>query len=98
MNPGEYVPIFGMLTGLLITGLFFWTGVQVFRGPIGQAIARRINGHQGEALTPEVVEELRQLHEQVDTLQHQLAETQERVEFTERLLAQGRAPESLPRS
>ncbi len=98
MNPGEFVPLFGMLTGLIITGLFFWTGVQVFRGPIGQAIARRINGRQGDALTPEVVEELRQLHEQVDALQHQLAETQERVEFTERLLSQGRAPESLPRS
>lgn len=97
MNPGEFVPLFGMLTGLIITGLFFWTGVQVFRGPIGQAIARRINGRSGDALTPELVDELRQLHEQVDALQHQLAETQERVDFTERLLAQ-RSPEVLPRS
>lgn len=98
MNPGEFVPLFGMLTGLIVTGLFFWSGVQVFRGPIGQAIARRINGRSGDALAPEIVDELRQLHEQVDALQHQLAETQERVDFTERLLAQGRAPEALPRS
>lgn len=98
MNPGEFVPLFGMITGLIITGLFFWGAVQVFRGPVGQAIGRRIHGGQGDATTPEVLEELRHLHEQVDVLQQQLLETQERVEFTERLLSQGRAPESLPRS
>lgn len=98
MNPDAFIPIFGMLTGLTITGLFFWAGVQVFRGPIGQAIARRINGRAGDPLAPEVVEELRRLSDQVDVLQHQLAETQERVDFTERLLARARAPEALPRS
>jgi len=38
------------------------------------------------------------LREQVEQMQHQLAEAHERIDFTERLLSQARAPEPLPRS
>lgn len=91
------IPIFGMLTGALITGLMAWGVVQIARGPLGQALARRIQGSHGSA-DSELFAEMQQLREQVDQLQQQLIETQERVDFTERLLAQGRTPERLPGS
>jgi hypothetical protein len=85
----ELIPIFGMITGILTTGLFFWGVVQLARGPVGQALARRLQGRHG-AVDPEVLQELVALREQVDVLQQQLVETQERVDFTERLLTRGR--------
>lgn len=97
MGPETMVPIFGMVTGIITTGLFFWGIVQVARSPVGQAFARRIQGRYGNS-DPELLAEVSHLRDQVDVLQQQLTETQERVDFTERLLSQGRAPDSLPRS
>ncbi|HXI20516.1 MAG TPA: hypothetical protein VNH46_05500 [Gemmatimonadales bacterium] len=90
MGP-EMIPIFGMVTGVLTTGLFFWGLVMLARSQIGTAIARWIQSHaKGD---PEMVGELLQLREQVEMMQQQLFETQERVDFTERLLARApRAP------
>jgi len=95
MDPGAFIPLFGMLTGLIITGLFFWGVVQVARSPIGQALARRLQGRYAQA-DPELTSEVAALREHVDILQQQLSETQERLDFTERLLTRGRAglPES----
>jgi hypothetical protein len=98
MGPDTIVPVFGMLTGIVTTGLFFWGIVQVARGPVGQALARRIQGRHGVNADVELISEVSLLRDQVESLQQQLAETQERVDFTERLLSKGRAPESLPRS
>ena len=84
------IPLFGMLTGIITTGLFFWCVVQVARSEIGQALARRIHGRQG-AIDSEVLAELGALRDQVEYFSQQLTETQERVEFTERLLSRGRA-------
>jgi hypothetical protein len=82
----ELVPIFGMITGLLITlgGIFAF--VRLTQGPVGQALARRIQGHG--AGDSEVAAELSDLRDQVDHLRRQLEETQERVDFAERLLSQ----------
>lgn len=91
------IPVFGMITGIITTGLFFWGIVQVARSPVGQAMARRIQGRYAQG-DPELVAELIALREQVDSLQQQLIETQERVDFTERLLTRGQSPESLPKS
>lgn len=82
------IPVFGMITGIITTGLFFWGIVQVARSPVGQAMARRIQGRYAQG-DPELVAELIALREQVDSLQQQLIETQERVDFTERLLTRG---------
>lgn len=82
------IPLFGMITGIITTGLFFWGIVQVARSPVGQAMARRIQGRYAQG-DPELVAEVIALREQVDSLQHQLIETQERVDFTERLLTRG---------
>jgi hypothetical protein len=87
----QLIPIFGMATGVITTGLFFWGIVQVSRSQIGTAVARWIQSHaKGD---PDLMGELLQLREQVDLMQQQLVETQERLDFTERLLTRGqRAP------
>jgi hypothetical protein len=83
-----------MLLGAIpILGIMAWSAVKIL-GPIGQALARRIGGgsdresfeHKFEALADEV-----------DQLRAQLVETHERLDFTERMLAQSRQPEQLPR-
>jgi ubiquinone biosynthesis protein UbiJ len=91
---GELVPIFGMITGLLITLAGIFGFVRFTQGPVGQAFARRIQGHAGS--DPETSAEVAQLREDVDQLRRQVEETQERVDFAERLLSQQRPAARLP--
>lgn len=83
--------IAAMLGSLPILGVMVWGAVKVF-GPIAHAIARRIGGEPAAAtsLGPEVAE----LQREVADLRLQLSETQERLDFTERLLTSGRAERS----
>lgn len=86
MNPGDLIPIFGMITGILTVGFMSWAVVAIARGPLGQALSRRIGGtHQDGDLSQEVMA----LREQVEDMQHQLVDAQERLDFTERLLTRG---------
>ena len=57
-------------------------------GPVGRAIGKRILGGIGERSVTE--EDLHDLRLQVDDLRNALAESQERIDFTERLLAGGK--------
>jgi hypothetical protein len=91
---GELIPIFGMITGLAITLAGIYGFVRFSQGPVGQALGRRIQGRTGP--DPDVVAEVAELRDQVDQLRRQLEETQERVDFTERLLSQQRPAERLP--
>ena len=50
----------------------------ILRGPVGKALAQRLEG--GEAPPEEVLAEL-------DDLRHRLSELEERVDFSERILA-----------
>jgi len=81
----DLVPIAAMFTGLLITVAAVWGGVRVAHGPLGQALAHRLRGRSGDA---ELSGEVAELREQVDLLRRQLEETQERMDFAERLLSQ----------
>lgn len=66
--------------------------------PIGKAVAARISGKKGPADQDEMLEELKQLQQEVDELRHageQLNELGERVDFLERLIAQQRDAERL---
>lgn len=81
----ELVPIAGMLTGLLITIVGVWGLVQIIQGPLGQALARRIHGRTGDA---DLQNEVADLRDQIEGVRRQLEETQERVDFAERLLSQ----------
>ena len=77
---------------VLIPITFFLTigGVFVARGEIGRAIAHRIRG--GMQADEEVRTELSDLRRDLDTVRAELAETHERLDFTERLLASNNRP------
>jgi cell division protein FtsB len=62
---------------------------------IGAALARRIGGHAPER-DPEQAERVAQLEQDVADLRAQLSETQERVDFAERMLARVRDGQRLP--
>ena len=98
-SPGEMaaliIPIFGMLTGITITGM-------VVLGPVGKAVGRvimRIFGADRELPTGELQDIRGLLEEQsgrMEAVQRQLSELAERQDFAERLLAQGRKEPRLP--
>jgi hypothetical protein len=73
---GVLIPILGLLIG----------GFVVFaKSEIGRALAHRISG--GATAPSGVVEELQALRGEVDALRSELLETQERLDFTERMLS-----------
>lgn len=67
--------------------------------PVGRAIADRIRG-AGEAGSRETLEKLREVQaallEDVDVLRQELTDVQERLDFTERMLARQREVGQLP--
>jgi hypothetical protein len=83
---GELIPIFGMVTGVLITGLLVIGVVRVMQSPVGIALARKIQGGVPEA-DEELRAEVTYLREQVEECQRQLGETHERLDFAERILS-----------
>lgn len=68
--------------------------VAIFRGPMGKALGERWAGHQ---LDPENTAETEALHADIDELRFRLSEVEERLDFTERLLAQHGGQDALPR-
>jgi tetrahydromethanopterin S-methyltransferase subunit G len=69
---------------IIIGSIAAWTIARVFRGPLGEALARRIGGTAGQAA-------VREDDHQVAELQARLAELEERLDFTERVLLQERS-------
>jgi len=65
------------------------TAAVIMLWPVMRALARRLEGKAGDnpALRAEV-EQMQTRLAEVDTLQHRVSELEERVDFTERLLAQ----------
>jgi hypothetical protein len=92
--PGEAIPLMGMLTGIVSMVLIAFTVVKVAQSQVGQAFARRISGKSGP-VDDEIRNELLDLREHVGNLEQRLAESEERIDFTERLLAQRGEPERL---
>jgi hypothetical protein len=66
--------------GIVIVSISAWTIARVLRGPLGEALSRRIGG------TRESVPD----DEQLAAMQSRLAELEERMDFTERVLLQDR--------
>lgn len=65
--------------------------------PVMRALARRLEGKGGtDAALRAEVEQLQQRLGDVDFLQHRVAELEERIDFTERMLARSQAPAALP--
>lgn len=83
MPPGDFAPVFLVTILTVVTGL-----VLVLRGPVGRAIARRIEGVATEP--PELEHRLQDLEARVHAGEAERAELLERVEFAERMLLTAR--------
>ena len=77
-----------------VLGLSIVGAVVLGRSRLGDALARHIAGGRYD---PEIDEPIAALQEEVAMVRHQLQETQERVEFTERQMSRADRPEPLPR-
>ena len=90
--PGQEAPmvVIVVVASLAAATLILW--------PIVRALARRLESKApaDPALRAEV-EQLRQHAAEVDALETRVAELEDRVDFAERLLAQRREPERIPR-
>lgn len=81
-----------LLIPLIVLGS---TGLIAFSfTPLGRAIAKRIGGGSG---SPDVDLRLAQLEGDLDAVRHELAESQERIDFAERALGQVKEQRQLPR-
>ena len=72
-------------------------GVIFLLKPLVQALARRLEGRTVDHALHEEVAQLRDQVAEVEPLRGRMQELEERVEFAERLLAQRRDQELLPR-
>lgn len=66
-------------------------------GPIARALARRLEGKSGDHELRGDLEQLREQVAELDHLRGRVTELDERVEFAERLLSQGRERDLLQR-
>jgi hypothetical protein len=88
MPPGDVAPV---LITMLLTVTAGIAAVLIFRGPVGRAIARRIEGTP--APDPALSAQLAELEHRLAEMEQErsrVAELEERVDFAERLLARGR--------
>jgi hypothetical protein len=93
MPPDVFAPF--MLTMTLILGAGV---VLILRGPVGRALARRIEGQSGMAA--ELAGKVEELESRLADLEQErvrVAELEERLDFAERLLARHEQPRELPR-
>jgi Tfp pilus assembly protein PilO len=72
-------------------------GIAFVLYPIARALARRLEGRETSNELLQQVDELRERVRDLEASQHRVAELEERLDFTERLLAQRRDIE-LPRN
>ena len=72
-------------------------GVALVLYPIAKALARRLEGRNASPELMQQIDELRDRVHDLESSQHRVAELEERLDFTERLLAQRRDIE-LPRN
>jgi Tfp pilus assembly protein PilO len=83
---------------LVMITLLVMTAVTIVLWPLARALARRLEGRG--AVDAALRAEMEQLHHrlgEVDVMQGRIAELEERLDFTERLLAQAREPDRLQR-
>jgi hypothetical protein len=80
MNPNDIAPTIAAIT-------FFVSMVMIFRGAIGKAIARRIEGKgAADPALAERIEELEHRLSDMEQVRLRVAELEERLDFAERLL------------
>jgi len=82
---------------LAIIAIAAVAGIALVLYPIARALARRLEGRGVSQDLLQQVDELRERVRDLEASQHRVAELEERLDFTERLLAQRRDVE-LPRN
>lgn len=85
MGEAGFFALFGMVAAI---------GVSLLVGPVGQAIARRIAGEKKDPKTGLSTGEM--AAERVSQLEDRLHEIEERLDFAERMIAQGGERPALP--
>jgi hypothetical protein len=97
--PGSEVFVSGSLQDMAAVVLLLGVGLilAALIWPLIKAIARRIEGGAANAEVRTELEGLRERVRQLEEMQPRMAELEERVDFTERIVAQGREPDRLPR-
>ena len=79
------------MEGILAIILIFGGGTAIVLSfsPVGRAFAARIRGDAPAAATDQ------ELRAEVDQLRHDVADLQERLDFTERMISKAREPERI---
>lgn len=93
MPPGDVAPV--LVVTLLIVSI---AAVLILRGPLGRALARRLEGTASQGESPSAgIAGIAERVTELEQREARLAELEERLDFAERLLAQRDAVERLPR-
>jgi Tfp pilus assembly protein PilO len=97
--PGSEMSVTGSLEGIAAVVLLLGAGliVAALLWPLIRALARRIEGGAPSTEMQAELEGLRERVRQLEEMQPRMAELEERVDFTERIVAQGREPDRIQR-
>jgi hypothetical protein len=79
----------GIDAGVVTIVVFALIAATVILWPVMRALARRLEGKSTDSALREEVERLHQRLEEMEPLQGRMAELEERVDFTERILVRG---------
>jgi hypothetical protein len=79
-----------------ITIVLIVVAVLFFRSPIARAIADNMRGQRGGAADPTLGRQLEALREELHDVRADVTELAERLDFTERMLADVRRRDALP--
>ncbi|MDX2060443.1 MAG: hypothetical protein SFV24_21715 [Gemmatimonadales bacterium] len=83
-----------LIAGVVIVGIIV-SGIILL--PLIRAWARRLEGRSGDPALAAEVDHLRTRVAELEGIHHRVAELEERVDFSERLLAQGRESQTVER-
>jgi hypothetical protein len=97
-TPPPWVTLPAPVTLLIVLGFFAACTIVLY--PLMRAFGRRLEGKGNATISPALQDELEQIRHrlnEVEAMQHRVLELEERVDFTERMIAQRREPERLER-
>ena len=97
--PGSELSIGGSLEGIAAVVLLLGAGliIAALIWPLIRAVARRIEGGAPGAEMQAELESLRERVHQLEEMAPRMTELEDRLDFTERVVAQGREPDRLQR-
>jgi hypothetical protein len=98
-GPSSEMIVSGTLHDMAVVVLLLGVGLMVVAliWPLIKAIARRIEGGSASAEVAAELEGLRERVRQLEEMQPRMLELEERVDFTERIVAKSREPDRLQR-